>query len=255
MKPRSRIFLKGVGTVLTAAGFANAGVGSVISSFPWGANVRAIYRDDSYVYGVVFPNNLVTYTTTGSVVKSVTLSGLVNPADADHSTLGAGYIDVIDGPLMKTYNISTGSLVRSVAVSASGYAYAPGGAYVYYLNMGYVGVYTTSGSLVTSFSTPYASGSLAAATDFNNYSGNYVLVGTTSNAATLVYTASGSLLTSFTVPTGVRGTVCGKGAPASYRTTYWVNNGSATYMYQIDLGNTAIGVAPVPFGYIKALLR
>jgi len=241
---------------LVAAGAASAGVGSVISSFPWGTTVRAIYRDDFYVYGVTSNNFLYTYTTAGSLVRTALLMGLTYAQEADHD-LNPLYFDVLDSNnTAKVYVTSTGSLVATVVIpsSSSGYAYAPGGAYYYFLRTTGVYVYTLSGSLVRSFTAYYSSGSLGAATDFNNGGGDYVIVASGGGGPAYVYAASGSPVSSFALPAGVMGAVCGRGAPASYRTTYWIN-GTSGYAYQLDLGNTAVAVPPWSLGKIKTLLK
>jgi len=138
-------------SALAAIG-ARGEVGSVISSFQW-PGARNVYRDADYAYSVASPNTLRAYTLNGSLVNSVNLAGLNDAGDADHSVLGGAYLAVLAGKnTLRDYVISTGSLARSVPVpDCVGYAYIPGGAYMYVATGAYVHRYTTAGSLVSSF--------------------------------------------------------------------------------------------------------
>jgi hypothetical protein len=246
-----------------AAFCAWGAVGSVISSFSW-PNARNGYRDAAYVYSVASPNALRAYTVSGSLVRTVSLAGLVTPGDADHSVLGASHLAVLDGTsLLRHYVISTGSLTGSVAVpNRSGYAHIPGGGYVYYAGGSYVYRHTKAGSLVNSFPIlgPYFGG-IAATPAFKGASGEYVVVAVWAwgrdTDVGFVYTANGSTVATFDVPGTTHGIVCGPGYPASFGTTLWCNAealGGGRWCYQLDLGN-GTAVAPSSLGRVKAVFR
>jgi hypothetical protein len=83
--------------IFVAAGAAYAAAGDVLSSFSWSSSMRGIYRDGTYVYGVLQytyePAELLTFTPSGSTLPNwVRLPGLNAAGDADHSSLGAGYL-------------------------------------------------------------------------------------------------------------------------------------------------------------------
>ena len=236
-------------------------VGSVISSFPW-PGARNVYRDADYAYSVASPNTLRAYTVNGSLVNSVSLAGLTDAGDADHSVLGGAYLAVLAGKnMLRDYVISTGSLARSVAVAnCVGYAYIPGGAYKYVAAGAYVYRYKTGGSLVSSFRIlgPYIGG-IAATGAFNGQSGEYVIVAVWAydSDVGMVYTGAGSAVATFTIPGTTYGCVCGPGYPPSFGTTFWCNSevgAGRRYAYQLDLGN-GTAVAPVSLGRIRALFR
>ncbi len=236
-------------------------VGSVISSFEWPGALN-VYRDGDYAYSVASPNALRAYTANGSFVNSVNLSGLTGAGDADHSVLGGAYLAVLDGKnMLRDYVKSTGSLARSVAVPDKiGYAYIPGGAYMYVAAGSYVNRYRTTGSLVSSFRIfgPYIGG-LAATRTYEGRSGEYVIVPVWAydSDAGMVYTGAGSMVGTFTVPGLTRGCVCGPGHPPSWGTTFWCNSevgAGRRYAYQLDLGN-GTAVEPTSLGRVKALFR
>ncbi len=198
------------GVVMVTRAFGT--FGSVISSFKMtGAKppyARGIYRDSTYVYGVLYgsPCSLRCYTTNGSVVGSVVLSGALFPGDADGTQTGAKYLAVLESKTMvRVYAIATGSFVTSFSSPTTwGYAYYPNnyppGPSVYYGRGSYVEVYTVGGSFVNSFPVRNPRG-LAATYTVGMVSGNYVIVGSAAAAgATRVYTAGGSLRASFTLP-------------------------------------------------------
>lgn len=249
-----------VGVVIASciAAPAFGGVGSVISSFPW-SEARNIYRDANYVYSVAGANTLRRYTVGGSLLGTVTLSGLTTPGDADHSPSGPGYFAVIErSSVIYEYVVSSGSFVRSIAAGPGtlGGGYFPGSTYVYIHMSPHVYRFTTAGSLVSSFLVSYSAGPLAATNRFNDVAGDYVVVGSRVSLYATVYTGSGSRVTSFVLPAVTYGCVCGPGAPSSRGTTYWCNlrMGVERFAYQIDLGN-ATAVAPASVGRIKALYR
>ncbi len=257
-----KLFMTTAAALYALAAFCAWGeVGSVISSFAW-SDARNIFYDGSYAYSVADPNLLRTYNFNGSLVKSVRLTGLTGPADADHSALGEGYLALLDGKnVLRDYVVSTGSLARSVEFSDNtGYGYAPGGAYMYVATGTYVHRCTTAGSLVSSFRImgPYIGG-LAAMSSFEGRSGNYAVVAVWAydSDVGMVYTGSGSMVGTFSVPGTTYGCVCGPGRPPSFGTTFWCNSevgAGRRYAYQLDLGN-GTAVAPTSLGRIRALFR
>ncbi len=255
-----------VTVLIFVAAAAYAAVGDVLSSFAWSSYMQGIYRDGTYVYGVLQytyePAELITYTPSGSMLPSwVRLPGLNAAGDADYSSLGANYLAVLDGTtLLREYVISTGSFVRSTAASAkTGYAYIPGSGYMYFANGTRVYRYTTAGSLVNSFPIPgpYIGG-IAATTKYKGSSGEYIIaaVWAYDTDAVLVYNANGSVVGTFSVPGTTYGCVCGPGYPSSANATFWCNlhTGVTRWAYQISLGND-IAVAPTSLGKVKALFR
>jgi len=254
---------KGIFAVIAAgaalsASPAAAAVGDVISSFAW-SGARNVYRDAGYVYCVAGVNTFRTYTVGGSLVRTVSLSGLTDAGDADHSPAGTGYFAVIErSSVIYEYAVSSGSFVRSIAAGPGtlGGGYFPGSAYVYVHINPFVLRLTTAGSLVGSFVVSYSAGPLAATNRFDGRAGDYVIVGARTSGNTMVYTGAGSVVTTFNVPGTTYGCVCGPGYPSTRGTTYWCNIGvgSSRYAYQVDLGN-ATAVAPASVGKVKALYR
>jgi hypothetical protein len=257
-------------TALTfvAAAAAWAGVGDVLSSFSWSGSMRGIYRDGAYVYGVhqytYEPAELFIFTPSGSMLpSSARLPGLNAAGDADHSSLGADYVAVMDGTtLLREYVITTGSFVRSTAASGmTGYAYIPGSGYMYFANGTRVYRYTTAGSLVGSFPIPGGYiGGIAATAKYGGLSGEYVVVAVWAwrhdTDEVFVYNSNGSVAGTFSVPGTTYGCVCGPGYPSSANATFWCNlyTGVTRWAYQISLGN-GVAVEPTSLGKVKALFR
>lgn len=284
---RPRFGLVVVLIVLTAAA-ANAGVGSVISSFPMSGNNEpyavAVYRDANFVYGVLqygptgeHEHKLFTYAPNGSVLGSIPLSctpGWANCRldwlhDADHSVLGDGYFGIIGvgksfPPFGLDFNIKTGSIVGSFPTSpyARAYAHIPGGAYIYVGQSYPSNIFrlTMSGSVVSSFNPRDVCDLLAATDYFKGLNGAYLVsYGGGSGLYHHVYTDAGSLVGSFWLGhfSMAFAGVCGPGYPSSYGITYWCiswGSGGGVWCFQIDLGN-ATAVAPASVGKIKALFR
>jgi hypothetical protein len=257
---KSKVFgLVAVGAVLFAAAVpASAGVGDVISSFKMDG-ARNIYRDANHVYCVVGTNTLRRYTVGGSLVGTVALARLTNPGDADHSPLGPGFMGVVEASnRVHQYRIANGSLVTSMPTGPTtlGYAYFPGGAYLYAHVGTYVHRYTTTGSFVSSFAVGYATTMMAATNRFEDKAGDYVIVASRS-PRTMVFTGSGGFVRSFNLPEPPAGCVCGPGTPYTPKTTLWCNIpvGANRFAYQIDLGNKNVAVAPTSLGKIRALYR
>jgi hypothetical protein len=259
-----------------------ARVGSVISSFHMREGparwVAAVYRDQDYVYGVLeygpsdYEYRLVTFNVDGSVVASVPLEyvpgqghePLIWLRDADHSTLGAGYVGLLGtGHIYRVYgldfDVETGSFVRRFNTLDIGTAYAhiPGGNYIYigetYPN--HILRLTTSGSFVSSFRPRDVCDVLAATDYFEGRYGAYLITyGGGSGLYHHIYTDDGSLLDSFWLGpfAMISGGVCGPGYPSDYGITYWCIDGS--WCFQIDLAN-GVAVAPASVGKVKALFR
>jgi hypothetical protein len=244
--------------LFAAAVPAFGGVGDVISSFRMDG-ARNIYRDVNYVYCVVGANTLRRYTVSGSLVGTVTLAGLTNAGDADHSPLGPGHLGVIEASnRIYHYRIPNGSFITSMPTGPAtlGYAYFPGSAYFYVHTGTSVYRYTTTGSFVGSFTVAYSATAIAATDRFDDMGGDYVIVASRS-VGTSVFTGSGRFVRSFNVPGGPAGCVCGPGTPYTPKTTYWCNIpvGANRFAYEIDLGNKNVGVAPKSLGKIRALYR
>ncbi len=258
MKGRAFISIAVAATICAAAVPAFAGVGDVISSFKMDGAYN-IYRDASYVYCVVGANTLRRYTVGGSLVGTVALAGLTDAGDADHSPFGPGHLGVVEtSNRVYQYRISNGSLVMSIPTGPTtlGYAYFPGGAYLYVHSGPYVHRYTTTGSFVSSFAVGYSSTAIAATDRFDDKAGDYVIVASRSTGTT-VFTGAGSVVRSFNLPMPPTGCVCGPGTPYTPKTTFWCNLavGANRFAYEIDIGNKNIGVAPASLGRIRALYR
>jgi len=268
MSVRAR-FLIYVVAALVAASAAQAGLGSVISSFRMtGVGVTAakgIYRGDTFVYAVVDAagdNYLRIYTTAGSLVGSVVLAGADSPRDADHSLLGSGYVDVFDygKKMLLTYTFD-GALVNSKAVPSdtTAYAYIPGDSRYFLARDQLIFRYTLNDVLVNKF---YVGGDLcglAASSLYDGKAGQYVVVGRAGTGGySYVYNGAGSLIDSFIVPgTGTYGSVVAPGAFMDSADTYWCVQtiGSYRWAYQVDVGATAPAVMPASVGRLKALYR
>jgi hypothetical protein len=238
---------------------AYGAIGDVISSFPM-SRARNIYRDENYVYCVAGTNTLRQYTVNGSLVRTVSLPGLTNAGDADHSPLGPAYFGVLErSNRIFEFRLATGSFVRSRAVGAStvGYAHFPGSPYFYTHTGARIMRYTVAGSLVSSFDVSYSATVIAATRRFNDAGGEFVLVANRSTGRTAAYTGAGSLVRYFNVPGPAVGAVCGPGTGYTPKTRYWctVPAGSDRFAYEIDLGNVNVAVEPASWGSVKALFR
>jgi len=258
MKRKGFVLVTAGAVLFGAAVPAFAGVGDVISSFKMDG-ARNIYRGANYVYCVVGANTLRRYTVSGSLVGTVALAGLTNAGDADHSPLGPGHLGVIEASnRIYQYRIANGSLVTSMPTGPTtlGYAYFPGGTYLYVHVGTYVHRYTTTGSFVSSFTVGYSSTMIAATNRFDDKAGDYVIVASRS-PSTMVFTGSGGFVRSFSLPNPPAGCVCGPGTPYTPKTTLWCNItvGANCFAYEIDVGNRNIGVAPTSLGKIRALYR
>ncbi len=268
MSARARLLIY-VTAALVAASAAQAGVGSVISSFRMtGVGVTAakgIYRGDTFVYAVVDAagdNYLRIYTMAGSRVGSVVLAGSDSPRDADHSLLGSGYVDVFDygKKMLLTYTFD-GALVNSKAVPSdtTAYAYIPGTSRYFLARDQMIFRYTLNDVLINKFYVGGTLGGLAATGRYNGKAGQYLVIGRSGTGGySFVYTGGGSLIDSFVVPgAGTYGSVVGPGALMDSAQTYWCVQtvGSYRWAYQVDVGATAPAVLPASVGRVKALYR
>ena len=269
--------LVAVGAALAAAAAAFGAVGDVISSFhiPRGPRIAGLCRDAEYVYLVVDTGTsklLRTYNVNGSLVREIPLEESDNYAEeGDHSPKGSGYFALFELAALPSeymyvvsYKLATGSIVDTIYISAhtiywepSGFAYVPGSHYIYCAmwrrehGPHYVTRYTTTGTEVGRIERRCVS--LGATPLYNSLEGEYVVI---ADKPTWVYTSSGSLVGSFALPFYPSKSVCGPGAPSSYKTTFWciMRINYEDYCYQIDLGNTT-HVAPASLGRVKALFR
>ena len=268
MSTRAKIIVCAAATLVVAAA-AQAGVGSVISSFRMtgvGATAaKGIYRGDTFVYAVVDAagdNYLRIYTTAGSLVGSVVLAGADSPRDADHSLLGSGYLDVFDygKKMLVTYTFD-GAMVNSKAVPSdtTAFAYIPGTSRYFLARDQMIFRYTLNDVLVNKFYVGGTLGGLAASGLYNGKEGQYLVVGRSGTGGySFVYTGAGSLVDSFVVPgAGTYGSVIAPGAFMDSAQTYWCVQtvGSYRWAYQVDVGATAPAVMPASVGKVKALYR
>ena len=267
MRIRAR-FLIYLIAALVAASAAQAGVGSVISSFRMTRtgtpSANGIYRDDTFVYAVVDTagdNYLRLYTTAGSLVGSVVLAGSDVPRDADHSLLGSGYVDVFDygKKMLLTYTLD-GSLVNSKAVPSdtTAFAYIPGTQRYFLARDQMIFRYTLNDVLLNKF---YVGGDLrglAASGRYDGKAGQYLVAGRAGTGGySYVYSGAGSLIDSFVVPgTGTYGSVAALGAFDSTNTYWCVQTvGLYRWAYQVDIGAASPAVVPASVGRLKALYR
>lgn len=282
-----RLFFYGAAFILAGAMPGFGSLGSVISSFQIsgdnGPHAVAVYRDADFIYGVLqygptgeHEYKLFTYAPDGSALSSIPLNCTLEWAnwhlewleDADHSVLGDGYFGIIGvGKYFPAYgldfSIKTGSIVGSFPTSplATAYAYIPGGQYIYVGQTypSYIFLFTTSGSVVSSFKPHHVCDLLAATDYYNSLNGAYLIsYGGGSGLYHHVYTDAGSLVGSFWLgPFSMTfAGVCGPGYPSDYGVTYWcISWGSGgLWCFQIDLANR-VAVAPASVGKIKALFR
>ncbi len=269
MKLRAEITVCIVLFPLVAAGATQASVGSVISSFKLSGSApplaTAIYRDWTYVYGVLQAtgtNYLKSFTANGSVVGSRTLPRANRPRDADHSALGGGYFDTFDlgSKMLLTYTTG-GDFVKSKPLPSdtTAYAYIPGNRTYFIAREEMIFRYTLDDVLVNKFYVGGTIGGLAATPAYDGRNGQYIIVGREgAGGYSYAYTGGGSLVDSFVVPgSGTHGSVVGRAAPMNLARTYWCNQNvaGARWAYQVDVGGTGIGVAPASIGKIKTLYR
>jgi len=254
---------------LAAALTSQAAAATVVSSFRMtGAGTpeaTGIYRDWTYVYGILYSagaDYLVTYTPAGSVVRSATLPRSDAPRDADHSTLGGGYVDVFDfgKKMLVTYKKNAEFVSEKPLPSdTTAYAYIPGSSKYFIARDEMVFRYTTNDVLVNKFYAGGYIGGLAAAPVYDGKNGEYVIIGRSgAGGYSYVYTGGGSLVDSFVVPgSGTYASVVGRAEPKESQRAYWCIQriGTGRWAYQVDVGGTAPAVAPASMGKVKAIYR
>lgn len=254
------------------------GVGSVISSFQISTTTApyalGIYRDASYVYGVMYSTGadyLRSFTTAGSTVGSVELKGATTPRGAAHSHLGSGYVAICDatGLVLRNYAVKTGSQVTSFSYAAVGNQGEPFyNGTEYYICRGWAPNakqwyrFTTTGSLAGVWTASGYPFTYCRAAGFTKQAGKttYMVASeaATANRHAIISMPHGDLIRSWagTATYISNGGICGPGAPTSYGTTYWVNTyipPLALWAYQWDLGKTGVAVAPASLGKVKSL--
>jgi hypothetical protein len=259
-------------------GGPNPGLGSVISSFQF-SGLTAPYAlgicvDDNYVYGVMYgsPCFLRTYTKTGSIVGSVTLTGFTTSRGGSNCHLGTGYFTIAEnsGYILRHVNKTTGATAGSFGVSGFGsqlidnafdgtYYYVAGGT-----ANGSFQRYTTAGSSAGTWTFsgfPANVGGDGYATKALNVAGSYMVVGSwaASSTCSVVNIATGAVVGSF-VPSGANFNGLEVGAsstPATVGDTIWGNEyiSAQLWCYQRQLDNLPGAVAPASIGHVKALYR
>ena len=264
-------FKRGIYAVaaLAAALASQAVAATVVSSFEMKdvgtAKATGIYRDWTYIYGIFSSGGqdyLRTYTPAGSVVRSVTLPRANSPRDADHSTLGSGYVDVFDygRKMLVTYK-KNGEFVKEKPLPSdtTAYAYIQGSSRFFIARDEMVFRYTTNDVLVNKFYVGGYVGGLAATPVYDGKNGEYVIIGrSAAGGYSYVYTGGGSLVDSFIVPgAGTYASIVGRAEPKALQRSYWCVQrvGSARWAFQVEIEATAPAVAPASLGKVKALYR
>ncbi|MGD8718102.1 MAG: hypothetical protein PVH29_04690 [Candidatus Zixiibacteriota bacterium] len=250
-------------------GPAHAGVGSVISSFritdSTSPLATGVFRDGSYVYGVLSTSGddyFATYTPAGSLVGSFPLTGADEARDADHSTLGSGYVAIFDfgNKKLLTYSYA-GNLVdeKPLPSDTLSYAYVPGDNRYYVGRGSQVFRYTLNDVLVNQFYVGGTLAGLAATSIYDGVPGNYVIAGRSgAGGYTFVYSGAGSAVDSFVVPgSGTFASVCGPAAFFDTETTYWSVQSISTerWAFQVDVDGGYPAVAPSSLGKVRAIFR
>jgi hypothetical protein len=258
-----------VTAALAVALAAPAAAATILGSFQMKdigtAKATGIYRNWTYVYGILDssgPSYLTTYTPGGSLVRSATLTKASAPRDADHSTLGSGYVDVFDfdKKMLLTYRVNA-SYVKSKPVPSdtTAYAYVPGSRRYFLARGELVFRYTTDDVLVNKFYVGGYIGGLAATPVYDGKNGEYVIVGRSGvGGYTYVYTGAGSLVDSFIVPgSGTRASIIGRAEPKRLQRSYWCVQqvGAGRWAYQVDVEATAPAVLPASLGKVRAIFR
>ncbi len=267
-----------VGVSLTSP--ANAGVGSVISSFVAASesehvNAWAAYRDRAGP-GVVYvlcqpPPHVRKFTTAGSLLSTFLLETAQPMYGAGATHLGSGYMGICGGE--KEF------IVVDLRTRKTVYSFFTRGAYVdffydgndYYFKAfgtgGYFDRYSTTGGYkgnVFYAGYPLNSwfGGAGYSRRFGGAAGSYIVVDLWSRAITFAIThPAGSFVTAWHSPAdaGGFGSSCGPGAPGSYGPTFWAiyerRNERDGWLYQVDIGGAVPGVEPASLGQIKAIYR
>ncbi len=251
--------------VLLAAG-ASADYPSIINSFRMSGTTapyaRGIYVGSSEVGGIFYEgpgrHSFRVFTVIGSLTATYPMPGGVMLGDADGAPVGSPGFAVVDegSHELKAYGM-TGSLygvIRSIPSDAV--AYARGGytnSYLYLgTNAGVVFCYTSSWSLVNSYSTRAAIADLAAGFGYRYSWGDYLHVGPRQAADPIrVYLGPvGVMAGSFTLP-GIRS--CGA---VHYGQSYWClrDLGTEIWAYHVAISGL-MDIEPASLGKVKALFK
>jgi len=258
-------------------------IGSVLQSWQMSGTsspyALGVARDTSYVYGVFYgsPCFLRSYSATGSAVGSVTLAGFSTARGASDSHLGTGYVAIADAStnMIRIVYKPTGSTVSSFGVTPAGGGYlldcAYNGAYYFAAggsSKGSFNLYTTSGSSAGTWTASGAS-SIASTGGYdwspwvdnqNNGGTGYLIIMSWNAGGTnfIVTYPQGSLVGSWAMAgMNANGCFVGPASDPARSPDLWalMYNGSALMVYEIDLGNYNVGVAPRSLGCVKALYR
>lgn len=280
-----RLLIYTVSVAAVAAG-AFADIGSVISSYYLAFGEPGlcfgVYRDASYVYGVVRnPHVLRRFTPSGSFIDSVPLAHVIYPRGADHCHLGAGYLCICDEyHHLRFVNITTGSTVSSFTAEGAGSGEMANvfwdGVYYYVAgeySSGLFNRYRASGVfaglwVATGWPSRVAGTGGAAFSNIANCAqGNYLIASAydwfTGCPSCIIDVDTGSLVATWDLPAfypfAVRasGAVCGPAYPSSYGVVYWVGcfTLDGTMMLQVDVDGRCPAVTPASVGKIKAIYR
>jgi hypothetical protein len=265
-----------------SGGGGNYALGATLFSFNFSGTstpyTLGCGRDANYIYGIFYgsPCFLRSYTTAGSAVGSVTLTGFSTSRGGSLCDLGAPYFAISDAgsTVVRKVLISSGSTISSFGVTAAGggylldcgfngtYYFAAGGS-----SKGSFNLYTTSGSSAGSWTASGAS-SIASTGGYDSCvkinegtPADYVVIATWNAGGTnfVVTYPAGSAVGSFVVSgCNANGVMCGPCVTANHGTTLHGNwyTGSALNYVETDLGNTTPdAVSPASIGHIKALYR
>lgn len=273
-------------SIVTLAAGAFGEIGSVISSYWLGFGkpglCLGVYRDASYVYGVVYnPNVLRRFTPSGSFIDSVPLARIIYPRGADHCHLGGGYLCICDEYRhLHFVNKSTGSTVSSFTAAGAGSGEMANvfwdGVYYYVAgeySKGRFNRYTASGAyaglwVATGWPSSMAGTGGAAYSNIANYAAGDYLVASTYYwtpycPSCIIDIDTGSLVATWDLPPlypiSIRasGAVCGPAYPPKYGAAYWVGcfTMDGTKMFQVDIGGRSSAVTPASVGKVKAIYR
>jgi hypothetical protein len=258
------------------------GFGAVISSFRMTGVAKpyalGIYRDASYVYGLIHgssQNYLYRFTAAGTRVSSYVLNGTSTPRDACRAHVGAGYLAFVDATKrhLLVFPVTGGSAVTSFPVAGASFPLNCfwDGTY-YYVNgpsdLGKFNRYEETGAAAGTWSCAgwpdgmtYCGG--AAHADYgNNAPGPYFVATSWLGGEPMCMTTfpGGSLVRTWTPPLeNANGLAYGKSSrPATYGDAVWAAwfTGSSLYAFEFDVAaRTKPAVAPASIGKIKSLYR
>jgi hypothetical protein len=257
-------------------------LGSIISSFRMSPAAEpfalGIYRDPSYVYGIMYAagtDYLYRFTAAGVRVASFALSGTTRPRGADPAHLGPGYLSVVDADAKRLYVFRTtgGSPVTSFAVAGAPYPLNCFWDGTYYHvngsdNLGRFNRYRTGGAAAGSWTCAGWPGAMttiggaAFANRGNNGAGPYFVACSFSTGQPMCMTTypAGSLVRTWNMPNFNGNGLCygDSSAPASYGAAVWANWYTAGGMWAHEIDVDARGastVRPASLGIVKSLYR